>query len=211
MENNEINGKTDKDIVFNDNMETSNEKDFPNVKENNENRSSKNSYWKVEGKRQFFECICGAKEEISEQKNKLQNLSTVQCEKCNLWQHAKCVNYSLSNPLRGRFLCPHCYTASSPIQSGATLIITPSTICHQWVDEILKHIKEESLCVFVYEGVNKQGYIQPQTLANQDIVITTYETLRREIDYVDLPHSNSEFGRKFRRPKRLVLTMLACF
>ena len=29
------------------------------------------------------------------------------------------------------------------------------------------------------------------TLARQDIVITTYETLRKEIDYVDLPHTNS--------------------
>ena len=44
----------------------------------------------------------------------------------------------------------------------------------------------------VYTGVNKQGFIQPSTLANQDIVITSYETLRKEIDYVDLPHSNSK-------------------
>ena len=44
----------------------------------------------------------------------------------------------------------------------------------------------------VYRGVNKQGFIQPSTLANQDIVITSYETLRKEIDYVDLPHSNSK-------------------
>ena len=44
----------------------------------------------------------------------------------------------------------------------------------------------------VYTGVHKQGFIQPQNLANHDIVITTYETLRKEIDYVDLPHSNSK-------------------
>ena len=46
--------------------------------------------------------------------------------------------------------------------------------------------------VQVYQGVQKQGFVQPQTLANHDIVITTYETLRKEIDYVDLPHSNSQ-------------------
>ena len=46
--------------------------------------------------------------------------------------------------------------------------------------------------VQVYTGVNKLGYIQPQTLARQDIVITSYETLRKEIDYVDLPHTNSQ-------------------
>jgi len=46
--------------------------------------------------------------------------------------------------------------------------------------------------VQVYTGVSKLGYIQPQTLARQDIVITSYETLRKEIDYVDLPHTNSQ-------------------
>lgn len=30
------------------------------------------------------------------------------------------------------------------------------------------------------------------TLSRQDIVITSYETLRNEINYVDLPHSNSK-------------------
>lgn len=45
----------------------------------------------------------------------------------------------------------------------------------------------------MYSGVHKQGFIQPWTLAKQDIVITTYETLRKEIDYVDLPHSNSKY------------------
>ena len=47
-------------------------------------------------------------------------------------------------------------------------------------------------CMQVYTGVNRLGYIQPQTLARQDIVITSYETLRKEIDYVDLPHTNSQ-------------------
>jgi len=45
----------------------------------------------------------------------------------------------------------------------------------------------------VYTGVNKLGYVQPQTLARQDIVITSYETLRTEINYVDLPHTKSQF------------------
>jgi len=48
------------------------------------------------------------------------------------------------------------------------------------------------LCAQVYTGVSRLGYIQPQTLATQDIVVTSYETLRKEIDYVDLPHTNSQ-------------------
>ena len=45
----------------------------------------------------------------------------------------------------------------------------------------------------VYTGVANQGFMQPQTLASQDIVITTYETLRRELNYVNLPHTNSKY------------------
>lgn len=44
----------------------------------------------------------------------------------------------------------------------------------------------------VYQGVNRQGFVQPRMLASQDIVVTTYETLCKELDYVDLPHTNSK-------------------
>ena len=44
----------------------------------------------------------------------------------------------------------------------------------------------------MYKGVHEDNFIQPLTLARQDVVITTYETLKREFSYVDLPHSNSE-------------------
>lgn len=39
-------------------------------------------------------------------------------------------------------------------------------------------------------------------LAEQDVVITTYDVLRSELNYVDIPHSNSEDGRRFRNQKR---------
>ena len=32
-----------------------------------------------------------------------------------------------------------------PVESGATLIITPSTILHQWVEEIQKHIHNTNI------------------------------------------------------------------
>lgn len=38
-------------------------------------------------------------------------------------------------------------------------------------------------------------------LAEQDIVIITYDVLRLELNYVDIPHSNSEDGR-LRNQKR---------
>ncbi len=56
--------------------------------------------------------------------------------------------------------------------------------------------------MFHYKGSKEMGYIQPRVLASYDIVITTYETLSTETNYVDLPHTNSSEGRRFRNPKR---------
>ena len=58
--------------------------------------------------------------------------------------------------------------------------------------------------MFHYKGSKEMGYIQPRVLASYDIVITTYETLSTETNYVDLPHTNSSEGRRFRNPKRFM-------
>ncbi len=55
-----------------------------------------------------------------------------------------------------------------------------------------------------YEGTKHTGFIQPRALAKYDIVITTYAVLQSETNYLDLPHSNSAEGRRFRNPKRFM-------
>ncbi|KAM4695222.1 E3 ubiquitin-protein ligase SHPRH [Discoglossus pictus] len=142
-----------------------------------------------------FECICG-------ELGLLDYKARVQCLKCHLWQHAQCVNYKQENLGVTPFYCPHCLVAMKPVPTGATLIISPSSICHQWVDEINRHVRSSSLRVMVYQGVKKHGFLQPQMLAEQDVVITTYDVLRTELNYVDIPHSNSDDGRRFRNQKR---------
>ncbi|XP_053568464.1 E3 ubiquitin-protein ligase SHPRH [Bombina bombina] len=142
-----------------------------------------------------FECICG-------ELGLLDYKARVQCLQCHLWQHAECVNYKEENLGVTPFYCPHCLVSMKPVPTGATLIISPSSICHQWVDEINRHVRSSSLHVMVYQGVKKHGFLQPQMLAEQDIVITTYDVLRTELNYVDIPHSNSEDGRRFRNQKR---------
>ncbi|NXN13533.1 SHPRH ligase, partial [Indicator maculatus] len=142
-----------------------------------------------------FECICG---ELGLADYK----ARVQCLKCYLWQHAECVNYKEENLKIKPFYCPHCLVAMKPVPTGATLIISPSSICHQWVDEINRHVRSSSLRVLVYQGVKKHGFLQPHMLAEQDVVITTYDVLRTELNYVDIPHSNSKDGRRFRNQKR---------
>ncbi|KAJ0062914.1 hypothetical protein NL108_008247, partial [Boleophthalmus pectinirostris] len=142
-----------------------------------------------------FECICGELGIIDYKPR-------VQCMNCDLWQHADCVNYKEESLETTPFFCPHCLVAMTPVPTGATLIISPSSICHQWVEEINKHIRSSSLRVLVYQGVKRHGFLQPQMLAEQDVVMTTYDVLRSELNYVDLPHSNSEDGRRFRSQKR---------
>ncbi|XP_041828321.1 E3 ubiquitin-protein ligase SHPRH isoform X2 [Melanotaenia boesemani] len=142
-----------------------------------------------------FECICGELGIIDYK-------ARVQCMNCQLWQHADCVNYKEESLKTTPFYCPHCLVAMKPVSTGATLIISPSSICHQWVEEINRHIRSSSLRVLVYQGVKKHGFIQPRMLAEQDVVITTYDVLRSELNYVDIPHSNSKDGRRFRNQKR---------
>lgn len=142
-----------------------------------------------------FECICGELGIIDYK-------ARVQCMNCQLWQHADCVNYKEESLETTPFYCPHCLVAMKPVSTGATLIISPSSICHQWVEEINRHIRSSSLRVLVYQGVKKHGFIQPHVLAEQDVVITTYDVLRSELNYVDIPHSNSKDGRRFRNQKR---------
>ncbi|XP_028995136.1 E3 ubiquitin-protein ligase SHPRH isoform X2 [Betta splendens] len=142
-----------------------------------------------------FECICG-------ELGIIDCKARVQCMNCMLWQHADCVNYKEESLETTPFYCPHCLVAMKPVSTGATLIISPSSICHQWVEEINRHIRSSSLRVLVYQGVKKHGFIQPHMLAEQDVVITTYDVLRSELNYVDIPHSNSKDGRRFRNQKR---------
>lgn len=142
-----------------------------------------------------FECICG-------ELGLIDYKARVQCMNCQLWQHANCVNYKEESLQTTPFYCPHCLVSMKPVSTGATLIISPSSICHQWVEEINRHIRSSSLRVLVYQGVKKHGFIQPHMLAEQDVVITTYDVLRSELNYVDIPHSNSKDGRRFRNQKR---------
>lgn len=91
-----------------------------------------------------FECICGELGIIDYK-------ARVQCMNCQLWQHADCVNYKEESLETTPFYCPHCLVAMKPVSTGATLIISPSSICHQWVEEINKHIRSSSLQVLVRE------------------------------------------------------------
>ncbi|KAF2480624.1 SNF2 family DNA-dependent ATPase domain-containing protein [Neohortaea acidophila] len=89
--------------------------------------------------------------------------------------------------------------------SKATLIITPPTILQQWLSELAKHAP--ALKVLVYEGITaKSSKDQTQLFAdlttNYDVVLTTYNTLGREIYFAeDPPERNMRHKPKFERKK----------
>ncbi|KAG8225016.1 hypothetical protein J437_LFUL006027, partial [Ladona fulva] len=159
-------------------------------------------------RKSLFECACGMLEVeaggIGYNENLSAELHQVQCNTCGMWQHARCVGYDLTDPFRGDYYCPHCWQERDPIPSGATLIVSPRSIAFQWMDEIQQHIRKKDLKVLYYERMCHEGYTQPRLLANHDIVIVSYETLSKELDYVDLPHCNGEQGRRFRHAKRFM-------
>lgn len=155
---------------------------------------------KLTSKHQYLECLCGGLETDFDSKVKLQ------CENCGIWQHLECIEKKYSNyNVSEKHYCPHCWVLPSMglFSSRATLIVTPTCIKYQWEEEIEKHVKQKSLKILVYYGVHSQ-FIPPPILADYDIVLTTYSVLRRELNYVDLPHSNDNSGRRFRNPKRFM-------
>ncbi|KAI0852233.1 SNF2 family N-terminal domain-containing protein [Daldinia vernicosa] len=94
-------------------------------------------------------------------------------------------------------------TAQNERPSGATLIVTPTTLRNQWVSEFKKHAPH--LRGMVYEGLkgvseDEQRFVSE--LVKKDVVITTYNVLQAEIHYAAEPPDRSmRHQRKYHRPK----------
>ncbi|XP_075553383.1 E3 ubiquitin-protein ligase SHPRH isoform X5 [Dermacentor variabilis] len=147
------------------------------------------------------ECLCGGLAlgtDIEE---------VVCCPDCRVYHHLACTT---SGGLRTgeKYLCPHCWvdSAKEKIRVKTTLIVSPSSISFQWLEEIERHQKDDRLHVMEYRGVQSHGFVSPPTFANYDIVLTTYEVLKRELNFTDLPHANSTNSRSFRKPRKFLPT-----
>ncbi|RLL97244.1 hypothetical protein CFD26_106303 [Aspergillus turcosus] len=96
-------------------------------------------------------------------------------------------------------------------QSGATLIITPPAILQQWIQEIQLHAP--ALHVLHYTGINRHQKLSDrelvELLADQDVVITTYDVLAREIHYSgDAPKHNLRHEKRF-QPRKSPLVKIS--
>eukprot|EP00117_Sycon_ciliatum_P021785 scpid15132/ scgid3936/ E3 ubiquitin-protein ligase SHPRH; SNF2, histone-linker, PHD and RING finger domain-containing helicase len=143
-------------------------------------------------------CLCNEKIEDSQA-----NCSEhVFCVRCNGWQHKACVYFKTKLP-NGDYICPQCYASRDPMPCKTTLIISPSQISGQWLDEVKLHSRPGTFKWLNYTGV-ANGYLNPSELAEYDIIVTTYHVLT-----LDLSHAVLKFGQddRPRRHKRRYIAM----
>lgn len=89
-------------------------------------------------------------------------------------------------------------SAGTVLASGATLIVSPMSIVYQWATEIDYHTP--ALRYFMYEGVDKMGAETAETLAQYDVILTTYDVLRKELHMARGDNMRSRrFERKMKR------------
>lgn len=78
--------------------------------------------------------------------------------------------------------------ATDPIGTPATLIVSPRSIRSQWMEEIERHTDGSRMRVLDYRGVKGSEadlkMLDPEYLATFDIILTDFETLRQELNYV---------------------------
>ncbi|KAH9399444.1 hypothetical protein TYRP_017856 [Tyrophagus putrescentiae] len=142
----------------------------------------------------YLQCSCGMEStalveplstskmiESSLRKKYHLNEEFIKCLSCGNYQHIQCSGYQL-NEDDFPYICGRCWPKVDPIDSGCTLIVCPRSILHQWEDEIAKHLKDVKVCV--YKGIkNNDSIVFPANLAANDIVLTTYDVLRSELNF----------------------------
>eukprot|EP01041_Mallomonas_annulata_P001049 gene1049-2057_t len=167
------------------------------------------------------------------------DIGWIQCDLCSRWWHLKCAGFNSEEGASGTnvFECSVCASVrmfSEPIRSDATLIVVPTPLLQQWEAELSRHLKPDSLKVYIYNGTatltkacktnpNRMKELHPLFLSEHDVVLTTFEVLAEELAQTESPYIGiKNFGtgnhtRKFfdevdleaprslRRPKKYIV------
>ncbi|KAK4533336.1 hypothetical protein CCYA_CCYA16G4218 [Cyanidiococcus yangmingshanensis] len=107
------------------------------------------------------------------------------CFECGVTSAKPLVHCLLVGRARKRYFCDDCVEkmrTESYQPSRATLIVCPTVILGQWELEIRKHLLDSSVDVVVYRGLRRETYQRCKRLASADIVLTTYDALRADVN-----------------------------
>lgn len=134
-------------------------------------------------------CICGV-DYVSVISAHLDNHSTIQCFRCKIWSHTRCVGVRKGNKIQ-IWKCSTCVShelgRKRLINSKTTLIVCPPSILSQWESEIKRHTVPGSLKVLTYLGQPQPlgskilNVTTPEDIASADIVLTSYDVLREDL------------------------------
>ncbi|UMM28079.1 hypothetical protein L5515_011074 [Caenorhabditis briggsae] len=118
---------------------------------------------------------------------------TVNCEGCGVICTASVCGWNFDTCDDELFYCPECMTLKNTRRLvKTTLIIVPESLIFQWFTEVAKHCSDDFKVMF-YFGVKKHGYLQPCEMDKFDVVLTTYDTLRREMNFSDKKDQRRNF------------------
>ncbi|PRQ59652.1 putative DNA helicase chromatin regulator PHD family [Rosa chinensis] len=115
------------------------------------------------------------------------------------------------------YICQLCseliQATTSPVATGATLIICPASILPQWYSEIMRHTRSGSLKTCVYEGVREASFsntsvIDISELISADIVLTTYDVLKADLSHDSDRHEGDRRLMRFQKRYPVVPTIL---
>ena len=122
----------------------------------------------------------------------------ITCSKCYKIQHKECVyKNNKSFKTNKKYLCPSCWKYENPVNSSATIIITPCSIKYQWQSEVIKHIKKNNFNMLIYDGVSTTGWINPDILAQYDIVVTDYNVMKTELHHTHINEKKLRHERRY--------------
>lgn len=135
---------------------------------------------------------------------------SLKCDLCHELYHIKC---GMVREYEDKVLCAYC--EENLIESHATLVVCPKTIIHQWIEEIHKHLIIDDLTYTIYETVTNK-VISPRLLSLYDVVLISYDTLSKDIDFIDSNRNmkSMRYESKYIIPKSPLVNILwwrVCF
>ncbi|PWA98308.1 Helicase, C-terminal [Artemisia annua] len=111
-------------------------------------------------------------------------------------------------------LCSELIQATtSPVATGATLVVCPTPILAQWHAEITRHTRPGSLKVLVYEGVkttpsSSKRVTKAGELLTADIVLTTYDVLKEDLFHDTDRHEGDRHLMRYQKRYPVIPTLL---